>query len=50
LHGIPTDIVSNRDQSFQARFWRALQKAFGTKLNFNSSYHPETNRQTKKVN
>jgi len=24
LHGIPLDIVSDRDQKFQARFWQAL--------------------------
>jgi len=50
LHGIPLDVVSDRDQKFQAYFWQALQKAFGTKLNFSSSYHPETDRQTKRVN
>ena len=50
LHGIPKDIVSDRDRRFQARFWQALQKAFGTKLNFSSSYHPEIDGQTKRVN
>ena len=42
LHGLPKDIVPDRDRRFQARFWQALQKSFGTKLNFRSSYHPET--------
>lgn len=32
LHGIPKDIVSDRDQRFQPQFWQALQKAFGTKF------------------
>ena len=50
LHGIPKDIVSDRDRRFQARFWQALRKAFGTKLNFSSSYHPETDGQTERVN
>ena len=49
FHGIPTDIVSDRDQRFQAHFfWQALQKAFGTKLNSSSSYHLETNVQTER--
>ena len=50
LNGIPIDIVSDRDQRFQACFYWALEKAFGTKLNFSSSYHPETNGQTERVN
>ena len=50
LHRIPLDIVSDRDQIFQAHFWQALQKAFGTKLNFSNSYHPETDGQTERVN
>ena len=50
LHGIPLDIVSDRDQRFQARFQQALQKAFGTKLNFSSFYHPETDGQMERVN
>jgi len=50
LHGIPKDIVSDQDRRFQARFWQALQKAFGSKLNFSSSYQPETDGQTERVN
>ena len=34
LHGIPVDLVSDRDQRFQPQFWQALRKAFGTTLNF----------------
>jgi len=50
LHGIPLDIVSDRDQRFQTCFSQALQKAFGTKFNFNNSYHPEIDGQTERVN
>jgi len=38
------------DQRFQTRFWQALQKAFGAKLNFSSSYHPKIDGQTERVN
>jgi len=34
LHRISINIVSFRDQRFQARFLQVLQKAFGKKLNF----------------
>ena len=50
LHGVPRDIILDRDSRFQARFWKALQKAFGTKLQFSSSYHLETDGQTERVN
>ena len=32
LHGVPSDIVSDRDPRFTASFWEALQEALGTKL------------------
>ena len=50
LHGVPRDIISDREPRFQARFWKALQEAFGTKLQFSSSYHLETDGQTERVN
>ena len=42
LHGMPKDIVSNKDQRFRGQFRQDLQKAFGAKLNFSSSYNLET--------
>jgi len=50
LHEIPSDIVLDRDQRFDACFWQAVQKAFATKLNFNSSYHTEIDGQNEIVN
>ena len=41
LHGLPRSIVSDRDVRFTGHFWRTLWKKLGTKLNFNSSYHPQ---------
>jgi hypothetical protein len=39
LHGIPKEIVSNKDTKFTSNFWRGLFKGFGTNMNFNTTYH-----------
>ena len=49
LHGIPVSIMSDRDTRFTSRFWRALQEAFGTVLNYNTAFHPQTDGQTKRT-
>nr|GFD49181.1 putative disease resistance RPP13-like protein 1 [Tanacetum cinerariifolium] len=32
LHGTPSAIVTDRDPRFTSRFWKGLQKAWGTRL------------------
>lgn len=50
LYGVPMSIVSDRDPIFTSRFWKALQVALGTKSSMSVVYHPQTNRQTERVN
>ncbi|KAA3461200.1 reverse transcriptase [Gossypium australe] len=49
LHRVPISIISDRDPRFTSRFWKKLQKALGTKLNFSTAFHPQTNSQSKKM-
>ena len=50
LHGIPDGIVSDRGATFTSRFWRSFQEALGTRLDFSSAFHPQTDGQTERVN
>ncbi|GBG92241.1 hypothetical protein CBR_g54784 [Chara braunii] len=49
-HGLPLSIISDRDLRFTSRFWRRLHEVYGTQLRFSSSYHPQTDGQTKITN
>jgi hypothetical protein len=49
-HGLPRDIVSNRDPKFTSKFWRTLWKRMGTELKMSTSLRPQTDEQTERVN
>ena len=50
LHGVPNNIVSDRDPRFTSLFWTALWTELGCKLKISTSYHPQTDGQTERSN
>jgi len=50
LHGLPKNIISDRDVLFTSTFWAHLNKLIGTQLKMSSAYHPETDGSTERAN
>ena len=50
LHGLPSDIVSDRGSVFIFGFWKELMEHLGVDLNLSTSFHPQTDGQIERVN
>jgi hypothetical protein len=50
LHRLPTAIISDRDPNFTSCLWQELFRLTGTQLCLSSSYHPQSDGQTERVN
>jgi hypothetical protein len=50
LCGVPKKIVSDRGTQFTSKFWERLHETLDTQLCFSSTYHPQTDGQTERVN
>jgi len=48
LHGVPISIVSDCDPRFTSRSWQSLHSALGSRLNFSTTFHPQTNGQSER--
>ncbi|MCO5599008.1 hypothetical protein L7F22_053107 [Adiantum nelumboides] len=47
---MPEAIVSDRDPRFTSLFWKAIWENIGTRLQFSSSFHPQTDGQSEIAN
>lgn len=50
LHGLPTNIVSDRGTTFTSGVWRQLCSRLRIQLKMSTSFHPETDGQTERSN
>ena len=46
LSVVPVSIVSDRGATFTSVFWQELHKAMGTRLDFSTTFHPQTDGQS----
>jgi hypothetical protein len=49
LHGLPSEILSDRDSQFTSRFWNGLMSHLGVKLKLSTAFRPQTDGQTEIV-
>src|SRR5882672_2324773 len=49
-HGLPIDIISDHGTIFTSKFWSTLMKLINIKTNLSTSFHPQTDGQTERVN
>lgn len=50
LHGPPKLIIYDRDRIFTSKLWKDIFTALKSELRYNTTYHPQTDGQTERVN
>nr|GLL16863.1 hypothetical protein F511_07660 [Ipomoea trifida] len=48
--GLPRHIISDRDPRFTGKMWKELFQLMGSDLHFSTSFHPQSDGQTERVN
>jgi hypothetical protein len=50
LHGLSREFITDRDSRFTSAFWQDVTVLLGTRTVMSSSFHPQTDGQTERVN
>jgi hypothetical protein len=50
LHGLSREFITDRDSRFTSAFWQEVTVLLGTRTVMSSSFHPQTDGQTERVN
>ncbi|KAI2661374.1 Transposon Tf2-6 polyprotein [Labeo rohita] len=50
IHGLPTDVVSDRGPQFVSKFWKEFCFLLGASVSLSSGFHPQSNGQTERAN
>ncbi|XP_068178216.1 uncharacterized protein [Antennarius striatus] len=50
LHGLPSDVVSDRGPQFTSAFWKEFCRLLGASTSLSSGFHPQSNGQSERMN
>jgi hypothetical protein len=50
LHGLPKELISDRDPRFTSGFWREVVRSWDVKQGLSTAYHPQSDGQTERAN
>jgi hypothetical protein len=50
LHGLSREFITDHDPRFTSSFWQDVTVLLGTRTVMSSSFHPQTDGQTERVN
>ncbi|GAM88161.1 hypothetical protein ANO11243_061920 [Dothideomycetidae sp. 11243] len=49
-HGVPKELITDRDKLFTSQFWQSFTDQIGTHHKLSTSFHPQTDGQTERMN